>query len=116
MSVILEGNAYPSDEDLVQTELDTKLDVEIVNTFTQTYATATTTHANPTATALTSAGVSANNTLVTVDTGGISDVAKVDANFDDVADEINKLIVDLANLKGVVNALINAEQARGLSG
>lgn len=41
--------------------------------------------------ALTSVGVSADRTLVDVTTAGVSDPAKVNANFDDVADAINDI-------------------------
>lgn len=82
--------------------------------YTQTYSTATRTHANPTATALTSNGVSANNVLVDVATTGIADPSKINANFDDVADEINKLIDDVANIKQVVNSVIDDDQSQGL--
>lgn len=84
--------------------------------YTQTYATADKTHANPTATSLTSNGASGDNTLVDVTTIGVSDPAKVNANFDDVADEVNKLIVDLADAKQLVNSLIDDLQALGLIG
>lgn len=82
---------------------------------TQTYATADATHANPTATTLTSNGVSSDNTLVDVTTTGLADPAKINANFDDAADEINKLIADVADVKQFVNAIADILQAQGLA-
>lgn len=84
-------------------------------TFTQTYATADPTHAAPTATALTSNGTSSDNTLVDVTTTAVADPVKVNANFDDVADEVNKLITDLADAKQMINSLTDCLQANGIA-
>lgn len=81
---------------------------------TQTYATADRTQATPEATALTTFGVSANNTLVDVATASIADPAKINANFDDVGDEVNKLINDVADVKQLLNAIIDDLQSLGI--
>lgn len=80
----------------------------------QTYATAERTHAAPTASVLTSNGVSANTTLVDVTTAAVADPVKVNANFDDVADAVNKLIADVADVKQVVNAVVDDLQSLGI--
>lgn len=80
--------------------------------WTQTYATATKTHANPTATTVTNAFGTANGTYE--DTTAVA--ASVANNFQESATAINALIVDLANLKQVVNSLIDDQQALGLAG
>ena len=81
--------------------------------YTQTYATASATHANPTAAVLTdSTGGTANQTLVAI--SGTSDDAEINNNFADLADEVNKLIADVANAKQVLNQVIDDLQAYGL--
>lgn len=81
--------------------------------YTQTYATADKTHANPTAATLTMAdGAGTNdNTL-----GAITADASVIAAFQEVVDEINKAIADVADLKQLVNSVIDDLQALGLAG
>lgn len=97
--------------------------------YTQTYSTATRTHSNPTASALTdNSGGSANTTIQAMpdpaDTPLTADILRDDlvANFilgvrNNIADltaQVNALIVDLANLKQVVNQVIDDHQANGL--
>lgn len=82
--------------------------------YTQTYATADKTHAAPTATALThtAVGGTADGTLVDC-TSSYSEAA-VEENFKEVATTINLLITDLADLKQLVNSVIDDLQAFGL--
>lgn len=81
--------------------------------YTQTYSTATLTHSNPTASALTdSTGGTADQTLVAIT--GSGDDANINNNFADLADEVNKLITDLANTKQVLNQVIDDQQTLGL--
>ena len=76
--------------------------------YTQTYSTATRTHSNPTAAALTDSTTgSADQTLQ--DTGD----ATTNDNFADLADEVNKLIADLANVKQLLNQVIDDQQTYG---
>lgn len=83
--------------------------------YTQTFSTATRTHSNPTASALTdSTGGTANTTLVDVTTLGVADPVKVNDNFADLVAQVNALIVDLANAKQVLNQVIDDHQANGL--
>lgn len=71
--------------------------------YTQTYATADKTHANPTATA--------PGDLVATDGGwGYS----TEANADKVHDTLDKLVADMADIKQLVNAVIDDLQAYGL--
>ena len=87
--------------------------------YTQTYATANKTHANPTATTLTdnTAGT-ATTTLEALADGTVyaTDVAKIRNNFADLAASNNALIVDLADVKALVNSVIDDLQAQGLVG
>ncbi len=81
--------------------------------YTQTYATATKTHSNPTATVLT------DNTAGTADTTleALNDIYMASehrANFADLAAAVNALIVDLANVKQVLNSVIDDDQILGL--
>ncbi len=74
--------------------------------YTQTFATADRTHANPTAAAVATTG------LVDAVTGNFAyDTA---AQGDDVAVTINAIIVDLADLKQLVNAVIDDLQEAGV--
>lgn len=79
--------------------------------YTQTYSTATKTHANATTTTLTAASGTADGTVDDV-TGAHSQTI-LNNNFKEMATQINALIVDLANLKGVVNSIINDQRAYG---
>lgn len=77
---------------------------------TQTYSTATATHANPTAAALTVAdGAGTNDGTI----GAITGDASVIAAVQELAAQINKLVTDLANVKQVLNAVIDAQQQQG---
>ena len=81
--------------------------------YTQTYATASRTHANPTASTLTdSTGGFANQTVAAV--SGSGDDGTINSNFADVVDESNKLIADVANVKQVLNSSIDDDQIQGL--
>lgn len=84
---------------------------------TQTYATAVTTHANLTSATLTdSSGGSANTTIAAITqaaNAGSADVGPVKDAIADLAAQCNALRVDLVNLKGVVNSMIDAMKANG---
>lgn len=80
--------------------------------YTQTYATATRTHANPTATTLTAGSGTADGTVA--DVGASFDQTTLNNNFKDLATAINALIVDMANVKQVLNSTIDDDQAIGL--
>jgi hypothetical protein len=81
--------------------------------YTQTYSTATRTHANPTATALTdSTGGTADNTVAAVSGSGAD--ATINNNFADLIAKINALITDLANAKQVLNQVVDDGQSYGL--
>jgi hypothetical protein len=97
--------------------------------YTQTYSTATRTHSNPTASALTdNSGGSANTTIEAMpdpaDAPLTADILRDDlvANFilgvrNNIADltaQVNALIADLANTKQVLNQVIDDHQANGL--
>jgi hypothetical protein len=87
--------------------------------YTQTYSTADKTHAAPTATVLTdnSAGT-ANTTIQALADGTLwtNDVAAARNNFADLAASNNAIIVDLADLKQLVNSVIDDLQSLGLVG
>lgn len=79
--------------------------------YTQTYATADKTHAAPTAAALTVAdGAGTNDNTI----GAITGDASVIAAVQELADEINKLVADVADTKQLVNSVIDDLQALGL--
>lgn len=81
--------------------------------YTQTYATADKTHANPTAATLTvSDGAGTNDGTI----GAITGDASVIAAVQELADQINKIIVDHADTKALVNSVIDDLQALGLVG
>ncbi len=83
--------------------------------FTQTYATTTKTHSNLTSATLTdSTGGTANTTLESVSNPPTQ--AQVRNNFADLAAQVNALRVDLVNVKGVLNAVIDDHQLMGLLG
>lgn len=84
-------------------------------TFTQTYATAATTVAAPTAAALTdSSGGTPAGTIA--DAGAAYDQTNQNDFRASISTRINQLVADLANLKQVQNALIDSNQAYGLNG
>lgn len=79
--------------------------------YTQTYSTADKTHAAPTAAALTVAdGAGTNDGTI----GAITGDASVIAAVQELADQINKLIVDHADTKQLVNSVIDDLQTLGL--
>lgn len=97
--------------------------------YTQTYSTATRTHSNPTATALTdNSGGSADSTIAAMtdpaDTPLTADALRDDLvanyllaarnNVADLAAKVNALIIDLANAKQVLNQVIDDLQTNGL--
>lgn len=87
--------------------------------YTQTYSTADKTHANPTAVALTdNSGGTANTTIQALSDGTTyaNDVAAIRNNFADLAASDNAIIVDLADLKQLVNSVIDDLQALGFAG
>lgn len=109
--------------------------------YTQTYTTATRIHSNPTASTLTdNTGGTANNvlaaiagdldaTMVPINGSGMTTAQEseydtmvaamntklgvIADNFADVADEVNKLIADVANTKQVLNQAIDDDQIQG---
>src|SRR5581483_10457860 len=80
--------------------------------YTQTYATATKTHATPTAQTLTNSFGTGNLTIQ--DPGTTYSQTILQNNFRDCTNQINNLIADHQNLAQVVNALIDDLQALGL--
>lgn len=93
--------------------------VDQASAYTQTYATADKTHANPTATALTltAMGGAADGTLTNVGDTMAGDVsAAIEENFLEVGTAVNAVIVDLADLKQLVNSIIDDLQEKGLVG
>ena len=81
--------------------------------YTQTYATADKTHANPTAATLTvSDGAGTNDGTI----GAITGDASVIAAVQELADQINKLVADVADVKQIVNSVIDDLQTFGLVG
>lgn len=87
--------------------------------YTQTFSTADKTHDNPTAVALTDNSAGSANTTIQALTDGstyANDVAAIRNNFADLAASNNAIIVDLADVKALVNSLIDDLQALGLVG
>lgn len=80
--------------------------------YTQTYATADKTHANPTATSLTAASGTADGTVA--DVGAAFSQTTLNNNFKDVSTAINANIVDIADVKQLINAVVDDLQAYGL--
>lgn len=79
--------------------------------YTQTYATANKTHENPTAATLTvTDGAGTNDNTIDAITDNASTIAAVQ----ELADEINKLVADVADVKQIVNSVIDDLQALGL--
>lgn len=82
--------------------------------YTQTYSTTTKTHANPSAVTLTSgAGTPAGGTT---DVGAAFSQSTLNNNFATLVTAINALVADLANVKQVLNAVIDDAQALNLVG
>lgn len=91
--------------------------------YTQTYATADKTHANPTATAHTYPASGnlfdavAADLLINVRTDTVANaVADIVINEKSIADNLNQAIADIADLKQLVNSVIDDLQALGLVG
>lgn len=80
--------------------------------YTQTYATADRTHANPTTAALTHAVGIADNTVD--DVGAAFNQTTLNNNFKELTTQIAALVADLADAKQVINALIDDLQAAGI--
>lgn len=79
--------------------------------YTQTYATADKTHSAPTAAALTvNDGAGTNDGTILAITDNASTIAAVQ----ELADQIGKLVADVADTKQVVNSVIDDLQAYGL--
>lgn len=79
--------------------------------YTQTFSTADRTHAARTGTTLSMAdGAGTNDNTI----GAITADASVIAAFQEVVDEINKIIDDLADTASVVNSLVDDHQQTGL--
>jgi hypothetical protein len=79
--------------------------------YTQTYSTADKTHAAPTAATLSVAdGAGTNDNTI----GAITADASVIAAVQEIADEINKLVADVADVKQVVNSVIDDLQTLGI--
>lgn len=84
---------------------------QIPGAYTQTYATADKTHANPTAATLTvTDGAGTNDNTI----GAITADASVIAAVQEIADEINKLVADVADVKQLVNSVIDDLQTLGI--
>ena len=84
--------------------------------YTQTYSTATRTHANPTAAALTdNSGGSASGTLAAITGGGAGCENATKNAIASLAAQIAALIIDHANTKGMVNSLVDDSQALGFA-
>jgi hypothetical protein len=80
--------------------------------YTQTYSTADRTHANPTAVAVTNAFGTANATME--DATGAHDQTILNNNFKELTTQTNALIADVADLKQLVNSIIDDLQTLGL--
>jgi hypothetical protein len=79
--------------------------------YTQTYATADKTHAAPTAATLTvTDGAGTNDNTI----GAITADASVIAAVQEIADEINKLVADVADVKQLANSVIDDLQTLGI--
>jgi hypothetical protein len=81
---------------------------------TQTYSTASATHSNPTATALTHTAVAGTTDGTLVDCTGTYSEAAVEENFKELAVAINNLITDVANTKQFLNQVVDQLQTLGL--
>lgn len=81
--------------------------------YTQTYSTATRTHANLTAATLTDGGGGTANSA-TVAIAGTGDDANINNNFADIVAQINALLADITNVKQVLNQVIDDHQLNGL--
>ena len=81
--------------------------------YTQTYSAASRTHDNLNSATLTdNTGGTADTTLVAI--SGSGDDATLNDNFADLTAQINALRTDLANVKAVLNQVIDDDQLQGL--
>jgi hypothetical protein len=88
-----------------------ELSAALAPAITQTYSTADSTVATPTAAALTVVdGAGTNNGSIAAITDNASTIAAVQ----ELADQINKLVADELNTRKVLNKVIDALQAHGL--
>jgi hypothetical protein len=88
--------------------------------YTQTFATASRTHANPTAAALTVVYTTddpaiAPNGTITIADGDIPSNNELLEFCEELADQVSKLVTDLANAKQVINSLVDDSQAIGIA-
>lgn len=81
--------------------------------YTQTYATATRTHANLTNTLLTDSTTGARNNIV-VDVGAAFSQATLNDNFSEVTVQLNNLRADVVVAKNLANQIIDDLQTLGL--
>jgi hypothetical protein len=82
--------------------------------YTQTYATADKTHANPTSVNLT--GIASSSTGSALAEPSVSYTqAEMQQNFRRIQDQHNALVTDLADVKQIVNSVIDDLQALGLA-
>ncbi len=81
--------------------------------YTQTYATTTRTNANPTGVVLTDSTTGTPSTTL-VDVGAVPTQANINNNFSSVLVQINNLVADMANIKQLVNSIIDDDQSQGL--
>lgn len=79
--------------------------------YVQTYATADRTHANPTATSLTHAVGTADGTVA--DVGAAFNQTTLNDNFKEFSTQVNALVADVADVKQLVNSLIDDFQSLG---
>lgn len=85
----------------------------------RSYATATRTHADPTAAAVTDGDVggTADGALEAVGATNSGDVSgAIENNFKDLQAAVNALVTDLANAKQVLNSVVDDLQEKGLVG
>ncbi len=121
----LADSSDPHGETLEQTNLDVTATFGMggatpagqQGAYTQTYSASDRTHANPTASALTdSSGGTASQTLAAITGGGGSCENATKNAVASLADEINKLIADVADVKQALNAVIDDLQTFGFAG
>jgi len=83
--------------------------------YTQTYATATRTHANPTSADLTGITSSTTGTALAEPSAAYTQ-AEMQQNFRRIQDQFNALRADVLNNKQVINSIIDDQQSNGLFG
>jgi hypothetical protein len=82
--------------------------------YTQTYSTATRTHAALTSTTLTNSTGETGGDIIS-DVGGSFDQSTINVNFASLLEQVNALRVDVTNVKGICNSMIDDRQADGLA-